>query len=238
MKGKHLRGLVSLAAASVLAIMPGCGGGGDGGGSSDGDAAETANPIVGTWRQVSTTTHGNTVTVEAEGIVNVVTANADGTWSETWSQGNETIQSHGTLSISGNQMTAVAPDEDFNQTWTFSVNGNTLTLTDADGVVQTYVRTGGETPGGTLSVEEAAGRWTGRNSFGETISATVRADGSFTMTVPAGTVTGTYVLNGSRVTGTYGDGFGTFIGDVSGTTMTGRFTEIDGDVATFTMTKQ
>jgi len=95
----------------------------------------------------------------------------------------------------------------------------------------------GETQNEPLTLASAAGTWTGSNSFGENITATLRADGSFTLTVPAGTVTGTLTLSGSTVTGTYGDGFGTFTGVVTGNTMTGQFTEIDGDVATFTMTK-
>jgi hypothetical protein len=88
------------------------------------------------------------------------------------------------------------------------------------------------------SLANLAGRWTGTNSFGENISAILAPDGSFSFTVPNGTTTGTLTLSGSHLSGTYGAGFGTFSGDVSGYTMTGQFSEIDGDNATFTMVRQ
>jgi hypothetical protein len=88
------------------------------------------------------------------------------------------------------------------------------------------------------SLANLAGRWTGINSFGENISAILAPDGSFTFTVPNGTSTGMLSLTGAHLSGTYGRGFGTFSGDVSGNTMIGQFSELDGDNGTFTMVRQ
>ncbi len=88
------------------------------------------------------------------------------------------------------------------------------------------------------SLAGLAGTWTGTNSFGENIRAILAPDGSFSFTVPNGTSTGTLSLSGSHLSGTYGAGFGTFSGNVSGNTMIGQFSELDGDHATFTMVRQ
>jgi len=114
-------------------------------------------------------------------------------------------------------------------------------VNDADPQWVVNMRTGEWTRLGvaaSLSLANLAGTWVGTNSFGENISAILASDGSFSFTVPNGTSTGILSLSGSHVSGTYGNGYGTISGDISGNTFVGQFSEIDGDNATFTMTRQ